>query len=256
LRALVILLAGCYAPTIHDGQYLCPDGSCPSGQICSPCGICVSRNDSPHGGIACPGCALGERSTGDPRLPNLALCAAAWTVPGVSAQAPDSLATPCNREPDNDGLSVVDHATACSVEDNCAPGWHVCADETEASTRGLTRQICQGLDSEDGNFWATRMPGIAVTKDPTAASCAAPGTTGTVHLIGCGPLYANKNTQVCSVLARYIGEIPASGANAAWDCAAHSDGAWQCGSDGTEALDVVKPSAAHGGVLCCRDQIQ
>jgi hypothetical protein len=256
LRVLLLVLAGCYSPALRDGQYLCPDGSCPPSQICSPCGICVSRGDAPHGGLACPGCALGERSAGDLRLPNLALCGAAWTVPGVSSDAPASLATPCNREPDNDGISVVDRTTACSVEDSCAPGWHVCADEDEASARGLTRQKCQGLDSEDGNFWATRMPGTRVIKDATAASCAAAGQTGaTVRLIGCGPLYSTKNTQVCSVLARYIGEIPASGTAVAWDCAAHSGGAWQCGSDGTEALDVVKPSAAHGGVLCCRDRI-
>jgi hypothetical protein len=43
MRALaLILLAGCYSPSIPDGTYLCgPSAACPSSQNCNACGVCV-----------------------------------------------------------------------------------------------------------------------------------------------------------------------------------------------------------------------
>jgi hypothetical protein len=244
-------LIGCYSPSVKEAQYLCPDQKCPPGQICSPCGICVSEKEAPRGGLACPGCALGARSTGDPGLPSLALCPAAWQVPGLAKDDSASKSTPCGRQASGDGFSAVDHATQCSVEDNCVAGWHVCTDENDVTTRGLQRSLCEGLDSQAGMFWATRQPASISNKDPTLAVC----TSGSARIVGCGPLYSARSPQGCSVLERYIGELPAASPSPAWDCAGHSDGTWWCGTSGNEANEVTKVNSSHGGVLCCRDVI-
>jgi hypothetical protein len=250
LRSLLLLLA-CYSPAVKEGQYLCPDQKCPPGQVCSACGICVGGNEAPHGGVACPGCAQGQRSDGDPGLPHVAMCAAAWLVPGISSDSADSLATPCGRQAGGDGTSTVDHQTGCSAEDNCAAGWHLCADETDLAARGLSRALCDALDDQAGSFWASRQPASQPNRDPTLPTCG----SGHARIIGCGPLYAARAPAGCSLLSRYIGELPAVSPSPAWDCADHSDGSWQCGSDGNEARQVVKPRADHGGVICCRNLI-
>jgi hypothetical protein len=246
-----LLFAGCYAPSFIDGQYLCPDKHCPGGQICSPCGVCMNPDDPSTDGVGCPGCALGDRSLGDPRLAEVAFCDAAWRVPGISTDTSASLATPCDRSPGADGLSAVDDATTCSVEDACASGWHVCLDEQDVVDRGMTTSDCTSVDMQTGAFWATRE--AATEKNDAPPIC---GSSGTARIIGCGSLYSASLTPVtCSVLARYIGEITGTATVTAWDCMSKSDGIWQCGMDGKEALSVIKTTAQGGGVLCCRDQI-
>lgn len=248
-RALILAacLAGCYSPRLADGQYLCPDKRCPDGQVCSACGVCVSAG---AGAASCPGCALGARSMGDPGLPNLAFCPAAWTVPGLSASAaPASAATPCGRNPNSNGRSL-DNKIACTVEDSCAAGWHVCAGDAEAQARGLSGQICDGLDAF-ANFWTTRQPGAFRGADINIISCAPSGTT---RLIGCGSLYG-RGTRSCAALTRHLGTAVAAPGVAAFDCSTASQGAWVCGAPGMEAALVTKPNANRGGVLCCRDVI-
>lgn len=44
MRYMVVAIAvvgGCYSPDIEDGQYLCSDGLCPAGFVCSTCRRCV-----------------------------------------------------------------------------------------------------------------------------------------------------------------------------------------------------------------------
>jgi hypothetical protein len=244
----LVFVAACYAPSLKEGQYLCPDKQCPSGQVCSACGVCAGAHEAAHGGVACPGCAQGQRSAGDPGLPGVALCGAAWLVPGIAADAADSLATPCDRQPAGDGASTVDHTTACTVEDNCAPGWHVCADEGELAARGWSRSLCEGVDLQAGSFWASRQPASVPNKDPGGATCG----SGHARIVGCGPLSASRAPTGCSLLSRYLGTLPSP---SPFDCAAQSGGTWQCGSEGKEALEVTKPRSDHGGVLCCRTSI-
>lgn len=232
-------VAGCYAPALHDGQYACTDGnhSCPSGQVCSRCNVCVAAGDA-NGAAACPGCAAGTRSTGDQGLFALAFCNGAWTVPGVTSSA--SMATPCNRQPGDDGTNGA--GTACSVEDNCAPGWHVCTGDAEARAAGLSSARCDSLDAQHA-FWLTRQPtSVDVAKGPM---CTASGSAG---LIGCGALETSVTTSMCSALTRYLGNDLTS------TCASVSSNNWQCGTTpGMEAASVTKPSMSRGGVLCCRD---
>jgi hypothetical protein len=260
--ALALLVVGavgasaCYSPKVADGQYLCPDKVCPAGQTCSACGVCV-RPGAPDGGVSCPGCALGSRSPEDPGLPNLAFCPAAWTVPGVLGSA--SLATPCNREPAQKGAG-------CTVEDNCEPGWHVCATDGDVEMHGLTKEDCAGLDIAQ-SFWATRQPGLlGGAPDATGAvgTYCATGPMATARVIGCGALYPRGVVRPagpgmgpsCNVLQRYIGFVTTltPPPMPVFDCTAGSNEAWVCTTmQGMEGLLVTKPKIERGGVICCRN---
>jgi hypothetical protein len=43
--AFSLALAGCYSPGVADGTYLCPDGVCPQGTVCSKCGVCIQPGE-------------------------------------------------------------------------------------------------------------------------------------------------------------------------------------------------------------------
>jgi hypothetical protein len=48
LRAVALALiacSGCYSPSLHDCQYLCPDNVCPHGQVCAN-GYCVKDSST------------------------------------------------------------------------------------------------------------------------------------------------------------------------------------------------------------------
>ena len=241
--ALVIVAAvgACYSPALHDGQYACTDTnrSCPAGLVCSRCSVCVTPTDA---GVAdgCPGCAIGTRASGDQALFGLAFCNAAWTVPGVTT--PASMTTPCNRQPGDDGTNGA--GTSCSVADNCAAGWHVCASDAETHAAGLSTSRCDSLDTQHA-FWLTRQP--ATVDAIKGATCAASGAAG---LIGCGALDASVSTNSCTSLTRFLGN------GVTGTCATVSSNSWQCGTTpGMEADIVTKPSMSRGGVLCCRDSM-
>jgi hypothetical protein len=233
MRWLILLLCGCYEPEIADRQYSCrgTTNGCPDGLICDSCFYCV-RPGHETDPLQCQstGCAQarGGRSSGDPGLPSVAFCPAAWRVPGTSSAS--SLATPCNRVPGADGTAG---GVDCSIEDNCAPGSHVCRSDGELALKGLTSQQCA---SQSGGFWATRQPG-GMNFD-----CVAVGSN---NVLGCGDL--GSPTTVCAVIDR---------AMTAADCSL--TGSWSCGTvgvdDRTEGLLVVKSTATSGGgVLCCAD---
>jgi hypothetical protein len=240
LLPLAIVLGGCYSPHVVDGQYLCSAGTCPDGQTCSRCGICVAQGDLSIAGDGCPGCAAGVRSPGDFTLAGLALCPASWTVPGVSATATASLSTPCGRTVGAGGKGA--DGTACTVEDNCALGWHVCTDDADASKHGLSSSRCDSLDAQM-SFWVTRQ-GAALVEASKSLKC---GPTGTA-LVGCGALQSTSPLSGCSALTRTMGDVSASST-----CASASNNVWQCGSPGMEVLEVTKPLLTKGGVMCCRD---
>ncbi len=263
--------AGCYGPSLADGQYSCPDGVCPSGFACTKCGRCVKQgepiDDAPCGPCmngACPapqvctdcglcqpagtavddrpchrdGCTAGagRRDAVDPDLPNLAFCAAAWDVPGVV----DATVGPrCNRAPGMNGAG-------CAVADNCAAGWHVCLGDADAAAHGLTRAACLSVDNQSTGFYATRQRGDL---DMTGAFFCSSDATVANDLYGCGVLPINAglpSPEMCTVLTSVIGRS---------DCDAN-DPPWSCGTDMDLLVEgelAVKSSLDLGGVLCCRD---
>jgi hypothetical protein len=185
---------------------------------------------------------------GDPGLPGLAFCSAAWQVPGVSATAaPASMATPCARQPAALGRSA--SGASCSVEDNCAAGWHVCSGDSDVTAHGLTSELCDGFDNQRA-FFTTREPAMAVLTDQTRPPACGP--TGATRLVGCGSLLG-RGTTGCATLTRSLGiqvVLPA------FLCDASANIGWLCG--GTvfaEAVNVTKPRVDHGGVICCRDSM-
>ncbi len=180
------------------------------------------------------GCADGFREAFLDRAaqPNLAGCAGAFNVPGVTTA--ESLAPACGREAGDDGLNR--SGTGCSVEDLCSAGWHVCKTAGEVGARSTTGG-CESPDPASTAFWLTRQ-----AEDP-AGECAPPVVTN--NLTGCGN-FGQAPVASCTPLLRVLSVA---------DCVPSA--AWYCGNgaedDQREAAIVTKTGQAEGGVLCCRD---
>ncbi len=242
-----LLLVACYSPSISDQQFRCSNNVCPSGFMCL-CGVCRTPGSSCTDGgqpadmtMGKPndGCSNGGgRAPNDPGLSDVAVCPAAWTASGIL-----STATPCGRQPQPDGKKG---ATDCTAEDNCAGGWHICNTETELMTRMFTRAQCNAL-SITSDFWVTRQPG-APPMPPGPPSCGEPGPRS---LFGCGG-FGNGTDPSCAILAKAVLETPMPGDQCAEATMQH----WFCPGvemTMTEASEVIKPTTAGGGVICCRN---
>jgi hypothetical protein len=180
------------------------------------------------------GCADGFREAFLDRVaqPNLAGCAGAFDVPGVTT--PESLTAACGREAGDDGKNP--SGLGCSVEDLCSAGWHVCKSGSEVAARSATGG-CESPDPGSSAFWLTRQ------SQTEASECAAPVVVN--NLVGCGNLGAAPAAS-CAPLLRVLGVdecIP----SAAWFCGSGPEDALR------EATIVKKTGLAEGGVLCCRD---
>jgi hypothetical protein len=255
LALAALLGAGCYLPTISDGQYSCASGSCPEGFDCTTsCKLCVHHGEPTDDSAQCSGdmssaaadlapsgtgCTAlgGVRPTGDPGLPNLAFCYAVWQVPGVDPKDNPSITMPgCERNPDG-------NSGTCNVSDNCGLGWHVCQSPTEATADGLD---C--LNAPPG-FWVTLQTASKPSPPPLAplSTCKAGAVPINFAGVGCDKAsYGLMTAPDC---------LPFNGALDAPACG-QSSGAWSCKSTdiGTRpANTLVKVVEQNGGVICCRD---
>jgi len=189
---------------------------------------------------ATTGCADGTREafTDEARFPSIAGCAGGWSVPGLLTEA--SMAPGCARAAGNDGSNRM--GTACTVEDLCADGWHVCRGASELTLMAVTCRDAGIAPASAGGsgamFFATRQRGTAPT------GCSPDATTGSNNLHGCGNFGRAEDPGCAPPLDRQI-ENTACATNPPWSC---NDAA----SIMTEAMVATKSGAAAGGVLCCR----
>lgn len=270
------LAAGCYSPTIADGQFMCADNACPSGFDCR-CGRCRPSSttgclDVDGGGdlnafdmraddlnmsvdSAMPDLASGPPCTNGMRLAGItamgvALCPAAWKVPGISNAA--AMATPCNRHPTPDGTNGA--GTDCSAVDNCGGGWHVCADESELQSKGFTSCSLSAIANAGNNLWLTREKAdVNMMSDlgPPPLFCGSPND----HIVvGCGTIGGPSPSSGCTILNHSLATMPGGSDQ----CAASTGNVFFCAgvnpAGGTpEAYVVTKPGVSGGGVMCCHD---
>ena len=181
--------------------------------------------------------------------PDVAACAGGWDVPGIATDKACGSADPAGWE-------------GCAAADLCAEGWHVCLDDDygdlDESRFADEPAVCDALCAPEAAFYAIARSGIG------GAACDGDGDN---DVFGCAvgvaafpgddltsPEFAysvaawnGPEEQKCQLVSHFLrfhrcpwsGELP---------------GAWECGdSDPHEAANVTKPSAALGGVLCCRD---
>jgi hypothetical protein len=199
---------------------------------------------SDAGTISVIGCADGTREgyTNVQLHPRIAACSGAWSIPGLIAAA--TLTPACDRQAGNTGTSTILDGAGCSVADLCAQGWHVCLSAAELTQLGETCAPALAASVADQVFFATRQRGNANGLCVAATNA---NTTNNVH--GCGNFGSPENpaqSTSCTPLTPFMLEQP--------DCFAIVG--WACGTDPnstTELDDVTKPSAGHGGVLCCHD---
>jgi hypothetical protein len=185
-------------------------------------------NDASTGPPAIVGCADGQRE-GFLSLqshPAIAACAGGFALPGVLGLAGPA----CARGAGDDG--AFPDGAGCNALDLCAAGWHLCRDAAEVASTSPT--VCAGSTvAPEAAFFVTAQHG------PGQGRC---GTTGTNDVFGCGTLGKQPNA-FCAPLDRWGGD-QCSDLSPPWACS---------GGNTTEALHVVKPGAAVGGALCCRD---
>jgi choice-of-anchor A domain-containing protein len=201
------------------------------------------------------GCADGKRDGffDQRRYPCIAACSTKWSSPGVVGQTPK-----CQRQAGDDFPNQPD---GCSVEDACAPGWHVCASQEEVETGFRHDGSC--LDAGAG-FYTSQVSGpgcgrcafaSGTNSECDGANCrqdCSPNTLTRNDLFGCGTL-TNANGEIeqaypdpltCGPFNIFSGNLCGSvpGLN--------------CGAEGgyTEADVATKSEYPGGGVLCCADQ--
>ncbi|HZS37764.1 MAG TPA: hypothetical protein VFF06_13095 [Polyangia bacterium] len=255
------LFAGCYSPTIADGQFTCAGGgACPSGFQCT-CGACrpsgvtgcldggsgADASDAAmpqdlaaaDGACASPcsnGCA---RSPQDPGTnPQVAICPGAWKLGGVNTPAA------CNHAPHADGTNGL--STDCAMADNCAAGWHVCRGEADLMSRNFHQADCAALVNA-GALWLTAQQGDAQMPDGGGPPMGAPMCSiQRLHFaFGCGSL--GMTPMSCTILNRVLVDPPGGD-----PCSSSTGGVFSCASSPV-ANSVTKSGIAGGGVLCCVD---
>ncbi len=137
----------------------------------------------------------------------------------------------CDREAGDDALNTA--GRGCTVADLCSEGWHVCTSAAEVDDKSPNGCVGATEDVVLNNFFATRQSGVGNN------ACSA----GANDFHGCGNIGAGGLDVSCAPLDRTSEDLCASLA-APWSCP---------GSALMEANQVIKPGAALGGVLCCRD---
>jgi hypothetical protein len=193
------------------------------------------------GGVsrALVGCADGTREafTDLAQFPTVAGCSGGWSVPGVLTVM--SMTARCLRRGGNDGDSP--DGAGCTVEDLCADGWHVCRGATELDTLEVR---CQEAGIGAGRnaaplFFVTRQRGRSATLCTPNDSL--PTSVNNLH--GCGNFGLAEDGPCSPPLDQQLSHTECDD-NPPWGCD-------DPGNQTDEALVVVKPGPAAGGVLCC-----
>ena len=241
--ALLLLLSGCYAPSIRSGQYSCQkEGStCPSGFTCE-CKVCVLPGQLPDGCFTGRevGCSNGDRAGDDPGLPRVAICPAAWLLPGLARGQ-----TPCDRKPTASGKSA--GGVECSAEDNCGKGWHLCRSEAELGDRDFTGAHCEAIKS--GTLYAIQQSGQVIANlgrpEDSTVSC----SSGDQAILGCGT--APVGSSGCQVVKHGLFVYDRKVGGDLDLCKLLAADVWKCEKPAPST--VTKPRIDQGGVICCRD---
>jgi len=179
------------------------------------------------GGVSVFGCSDESREAfKDPMsFPHIAGCAGGFQIPGTNG--PAKIDAACGRNAGD--TSNNPGGQACSIEDLCAEGWHVCLDRADVEKHSTT----MGCDNA---------PGFFVTRQSQNANEACVTGVAVNNLVGCGTIGDVADPTTCLPLTRLFRDS---------ECANYPP--WQCADSGMEAVIVTKPGSANGGVLCCAD---
>ena len=184
------------------------------------------------------GCADGTREgfldSSRGGWPAIAGCSGAWDQPGLSFDLARILR--CERLAGNNGMRA--SGRGCGAADLCAAGWHVCRGPIEVDR--LSPSQCESVVGAGVSAFFAVAGGGSVGGD-----CAF-GQNWVNDVRGCGTI-GQAESEGCYPLDRRLDFT---------DCLA-SRGAWACGGAAQhdkEVVNVFKPTADLGGVLCCRDE--
>jgi len=206
------------------------------------------------------GCADGTREgfADTSAYPDIAACAGGWSVPGLVLL--DDNGTPTGSS--DDTLSdQIDHCgngsgndsgnpsgQGCSVEDLCAVGWSVCADQATVAAKAGGEMACTNLGT------TVAAPYLFATRQRSQGSYICDislDPKGTNDVYGCGSADFGKALSNCGPLNRVTDDnCAAVEVNTDWAC---NDNDPSTTGSFRELADVTKSSASHGGVLCCRN---
>jgi hypothetical protein len=189
-----------------------------------------------------PGCSSASRAPADPGRAQVALCPAAWAVPGIHPAAPH----PCGGVVDATGKNA---GINCTTEDNCAVGWHVCRDMADIVANGLPS--CSGITA---GFWLTAQKG---EPPPSPSPAGPPICDGVAYhsVFGCGVLTPQVGgPPMASACSTFLySAVLLNPPNGMDNCSSSTSGNFICGINALEGDNVTKPTRAGGGVMCCHD---
>lgn len=207
------------------------------------------------------GCADGTREgfVSQSTYPNIAACAGAWSLPGISGAG---VVPACGFNSGNSSSNP--DGTGCSAADLCASGWHICRSHHEVTSNapGGCSDAAPGGNVSPGVFFA-----IAQHSHDNSVCNDTAGDDN--DIFGCGNLGGGISSgQGCGPLtAALASEQPNT---CGWNQAMPPIGPWQCsGSNSLNEGDFVTKNGCpnhncsysgnpignsdDGGVLCCRD---
>lgn len=173
------------------------------------------------------GCADGTREgfVDDLNWPAIAGCAGQWNRAGVLGTNGPTC-----------GRMAAAGGAACSVDDLCAEGWHLCRSPAEVARR--SRSGCESAVPRGQRAF------FVIAAGATSQGLCLADASAANDLHGCGNI-GQPESPGCDPLDRRLGFA---------DCLAL--GGWSCGSADQhlrEATLVVKDGDSGGGALCCRD---
>jgi len=197
------------------------------------------------------GCSDGGREgfVSQTTYPDIAACAGGWKVPGLVTISSGTIADQvdrCGNLAGDDSPNPT--GNGCTGEDLCAVGWSVCANQATVAAKAGGNSACGDLGTSVAApyLFATRQRSQGnyacdISLDPRGAN----------DVYGCGSSNFGFPLSNCGPLNRVTDD----------NCVNVATGtAWACNDNDLsdlgsirELADVTKPSAANGGVLCCRN---
>lgn len=198
------------------------------------------------------GCSDGVREgfVSQTTYPDIAACAGGWKVPGLVTISGGTTITDqvdrCGNVAGDDSANPT--GNGCTGEDLCAVGWSVCANQATVAAKAGGNSACTNIGTSVAApyLFATRQRSQGsyicdISLDPRGAN----------DVYGCGSSNFGFPLSNCGPLNRVTDDNCTNVATGtAWAC--NDNNPADAGSI-RELADVTKPSAANGGVLCCRN---
>jgi hypothetical protein len=254
VAALALLLAGCYSPTIGNGQIACskPDRKCPKGFVCLGDDLCWKPGTGPSddGGVSDGGEPSPDLAGITPKGPGESCmfdgeCLSTFCADGVCC-ATDCKAEPCKacNLPGSPGTctTVVVGAAPAAGHVTCGP---------DPKTSCMRSGFCDGAGGcalyDNTTVCAPKSCNGTSNTAIADSKCDGMGHCNAPNGITCGPYICDSSSNACFTSCSGTDSSHCSSGNT---CSSGSCGLKPIGSSCTTNAECTAPGACIDGVCC------